>query len=36
MMEERAIRGHCPRCGTLFRVAQVGGRTTVWCPKEQT
>jgi len=35
MMEERAARGHCPRCGTLFRVAQVGGRTPVWCPEEQ-
>ena len=34
-MEERKARGHCPRCGTEVRVAQVGGRTTVWCPEEQ-
>jgi formamidopyrimidine-DNA glycosylase len=35
LMAERKARGHCPRCGTELRVAQVGGRTTVWCPKEQ-
>jgi formamidopyrimidine-DNA glycosylase len=35
-MEERKARGHCPRCGTEVRSTQVGGRTTVWCPKEQT
>lgn len=26
---------HCPRCGAGLRRAQVGGRTTVWCPREQ-
>jgi formamidopyrimidine-DNA glycosylase len=25
----------CPRCGAELRVAQVGGRTTYWCPREQ-
>ena len=35
MMEERKARGACPRCGTGLTVAQVGGRTTVWCPHEQ-
>jgi formamidopyrimidine-DNA glycosylase len=25
----------CPRCGTPLRRAQVGGRTTVWCPHHQ-
>jgi formamidopyrimidine-DNA glycosylase len=27
--------GHCPRCGEPLRRAQVGGRTTWWCPREQ-
>src|SRR5829696_9930107 len=35
MMDERTARGTCPRCGATFAVAQVGGRTTVWCPEEQ-
>lgn len=26
----------CPRCGALMTRAQVGGRTTWWCPAEQT
>ena len=25
----------CPRCGTKLRRAQIGGRTTVWCPRCQ-
>jgi len=25
----------CPRCGARLRRAQVGGRTTVWCPRDQ-
>lgn len=25
----------CPRCGSPWSVAQVGGRTTFWCPKDQ-
>src|SRR4051794_38778296 len=28
--------GTCPRCGTDLLRAQVGGRTTYWCPAEQT
>ena len=27
---------HCPRCGAEMRRATVGGRTTWWCPQEQT
>lgn len=26
----------CPRCGTELAREQVGGRTTYWCPAEQT
>jgi formamidopyrimidine-DNA glycosylase len=26
----------CPRCGTEMRRATIGGRTTWWCPAEQT
>ncbi len=36
LMEERKARGHCPRCGAQLQVARVGGRTTIWCPEEQT
>lgn len=25
----------CPRCGALLEHGQVGGRTTLWCPREQ-
>ena len=32
----RTAGGHCPRCGTPMRRATVGGRTTWWCPREQT
>ncbi|MEP6649270.1 MAG: zinc finger domain-containing protein [Lapillicoccus sp.] len=28
--------GHCPRCGAELERATVGGRTTYWCPVEQT
>jgi len=28
--------GHCPRCGAEMQRATVGGRTTWWCPVEQT
>ncbi|MBO0785846.1 MAG: Fpg/Nei family DNA glycosylase, partial [Actinobacteria bacterium] len=32
----RSERGAaCPRCGTRLRRRQVGGRTTVWCPRCQ-
>jgi formamidopyrimidine-DNA glycosylase len=26
----------CPRCGTTLERATIGGRTTFWCPREQT
>jgi formamidopyrimidine-DNA glycosylase len=32
----RRAGGHCPRCGTEMQRATVGGRTTWWCPAEQT
>jgi formamidopyrimidine-DNA glycosylase len=35
-MEARRSRDPCPRCGAELRRATVGGRTTLWCPKEQT
>jgi formamidopyrimidine-DNA glycosylase len=35
LMPERHPGGHCPRDGTELRHAQVGGRTTYWCPAEQ-
>lgn len=28
--------GACPRCGAQLERAKVGGRTTVFCPREQT
>ena len=28
--------GACPRCKTTLERATIGGRTTFWCPKEQT
>ena len=36
MIEHRRIGAHCPRCGAEMRRATVGGRTTWWCPQEQT
>ncbi len=32
----RRAGAHCPRCGTEMTRATVGGRTTWWCPQEQT
>lgn len=32
----RRSGARCPRCGTEMRRASVGGRTTWWCPQEQT
>lgn len=32
----RGAGRHCPRCGTAMERATVGGRTTWWCPAEQT
>jgi formamidopyrimidine-DNA glycosylase len=35
LMEERQPGGHCPRDGAELLHAQVGGRTTYWCPQHQ-
>ncbi|HEY1652499.1 MAG TPA: DNA-formamidopyrimidine glycosylase family protein [Acidimicrobiales bacterium] len=35
LMEQRVPGGHCPRDGAELIVAQVGGRTTYWCPLHQ-
>ena len=35
LMEERHPGGHCPRDGTPLRHADVGGRSTYWCPAHQ-
>jgi formamidopyrimidine-DNA glycosylase len=35
LMEERRPGGHCPRDGAELLHAQVGGRTTFWCPVHQ-
>jgi formamidopyrimidine-DNA glycosylase len=32
----RTRDGLCPRCGAPLSRARVGGRTTYWCPREQT
>lgn len=36
IIEHRHAGGHCPRCGAEMRRGDVGGRTTWWCPVEQT
>lgn len=36
LFEFRHRGRHCPRCGTEMTSATVGGRTTWWCPAEQT
>ncbi len=36
VIEFRHAGAHCPRCGTEMTRATVGGRTTWWCPQEQT
>src|SRR5207302_1423474 len=33
---QRRRDGHCPRCGSPMSRATVGGRTTYWCPVDQT
>jgi formamidopyrimidine-DNA glycosylase len=33
---ERVPGGRCPRCGTPLERDRVGGRTTYWCPRDQT
>jgi formamidopyrimidine-DNA glycosylase len=35
-VEHRRRDGHCPRCGAELSRATIGGRTTFWCPVEQT
>lgn len=35
VMEHRVAGAFCPKDGGEMRVAQVGGRTTWWCPKHQ-
>ena len=32
----RTAGAHCPRCGTEMTRATIGGRTTWWCPHDQT
>jgi formamidopyrimidine-DNA glycosylase len=36
LMVSRTRDGVCPRCASLLRRDTVGGRTTFWCPNEQT
>ncbi|MBA3523590.1 MAG: formamidopyrimidine-DNA glycosylase [Geodermatophilaceae bacterium] len=36
VIEHRRPGGTCPRCGAPMTRATVGGRTTWWCPVEQT
>jgi formamidopyrimidine-DNA glycosylase len=36
LIPHRERGGHCPRCGAELTRATVGGRTTYWCPSEQT
>lgn len=36
LMPHRERGGTCPRCGSALERATVGGRTTFWCPREQT
>jgi formamidopyrimidine-DNA glycosylase len=36
VIEHRRRGDHCPRCGAEMVRGTVGGRTTWWCPREQT
>jgi formamidopyrimidine-DNA glycosylase len=36
IIPERRRGGSCPRCGAEIARGTVGGRTTYWCPREQT
>jgi formamidopyrimidine-DNA glycosylase len=36
LIPERRPGGRCPRCGTALERTRVGGRTTWWCPRDQT
>ena len=35
-MQARERHGICPRCGAEVQRTTVGGRTTYWCPEEQS
>ena len=35
VIAHRRPDGHCPRCGAAIQRAEVGGRTTWFCPREQ-
>jgi formamidopyrimidine-DNA glycosylase len=35
VIAHRRPDGHCPRCGAAMQRAEVGGRTTWFCPEEQ-
>lgn len=35
VIAHRRPDGHCPRCGAAMQRAEVGGRTTWFCPREQ-
>lgn len=36
VVPHRRADGHCPRCGAAMTRGEVGGRTTWWCPVDQT
>jgi formamidopyrimidine-DNA glycosylase len=36
LQQARRRGGRCPRCGSPLERAQLGGRTTYWCPSEQS
>lgn len=36
LFEERGPQGRCPRDGAELRRAEIGGRTTWWCPQHQS
>lgn len=36
MIRSRRRGASCPRCGAEMRRATIGGRTTWWCPSEQS
>jgi formamidopyrimidine-DNA glycosylase len=36
LIPHRERGGHCPRCGAALERATVGGRTTWWCPHDQS
>ena len=35
LQPQRVRGGHCPKDGAELRRADVGGRTTYWCPEHQ-